>query len=303
MKRNDPSIPTLRLVAAVAQSGSFAATARDRDMDPSLVSRQVAALEEALGFRLFERTTRRLRPTEAGRLYIGRIEPLLDEFEAARHEAQDVMTSPKGELRVTASVAFGERWLTPRLGGFCKAFPDISLELVLTDAVIDLVQENIDVAVRLAPRLADTLVAARLMDTVYRVVASPAHLGVAAPLHDPADLSDHSCLRLMRAGYRTLWRFRTRDNPGVTREIPVRGRIAMSNPLALRRAALDGLGPALLAHWAIEDDLKSGRLVDCFPDWDVSAADFNTAAWLVQARRGHVPGKTRAFIDYLTSAI
>ncbi|MEM9795593.1 MAG: LysR family transcriptional regulator [Pseudomonadota bacterium] len=300
MRDINVSLSALRLFADVARAGSFAATARLRGLDPSIISRQIAGLEDGLGFRLFDRTTRRLNLTEAGRLYLERARLAVEELETARQEASDVLAAPRGLLRVTASVALGERWLMPRLPGFRTAYPDLHLDLRLTDAVLDIAAEGIDLAIRLAPRPDGAFMSTRLMDTRYRVVASPNYLRNAPALAQPDDLRDHDCLRLALPGYRDCWRFR-RD--GAVREIAVDGSLVVSSALALRRATLDGLGPSLMGEFLIADDLLSGRLVDALPDWDASAADFDTAAWILYPSRDYVPGKLRVFIDHLKASV
>ncbi len=298
MNHLDISVAGLRLFFDVAQAGSFAAVARLRGVDPSIISRQIKGLEEALGFRLFDRNTRRLHLTEAGRLYLERTQGLLDELEAAREEATDMMSQPTGRLRMTASTAFGERWLMPRMRGFAAKYSGITLDLWLTDSVVDIAQDGIDLAVRLMPQPEGALVARKLLDTRYHVVASTAYLASAGFLMTPNDLEYRDCLLLPLPGYRSHWRFRKN---GVVTEVPVTGRMTISNPLALHRAARDDMGPALLADWIVADDLKSGRLVDCLPGWDASAADFDTAAWLVYPSRHYVPGKLRTMIDHLVA--
>jgi len=176
MKESTITIALLRLFDDVAKAGSLAAAARERGVDASLVSRHLAALESALGFRLFDRTTRRLHLTEAGRSYLERSRVLIDELEIAQQEAADLVAEPKGVLTVTASNAFGERWLMPRLQNFCDQYPGVSLDLKLTDSVIDIVSEGVDIAIRLTGRPEGELVATKLMDTYYRVVASPEYL-------------------------------------------------------------------------------------------------------------------------------
>ena len=142
----------LRTTLLVARAGSFAAAARETGVDPSSVSRQVAALEEQLGLRLFERTTRRLHVTEAGRIYLDRVGPTLDAMDEAADAARDIVSEPSGLLTVTASVAFGERWLMPRVASFRAAYPRIELDLILSDAIVDLAGEGVDLALRLGPR-------------------------------------------------------------------------------------------------------------------------------------------------------
>ena len=290
-------LDALRTLVAVVRAGSFAAVARDRGVDPSSVSRQIANLETELGLRLFDRTTRRLVPTEAGRLYVERIDSPLEELAQAGIEARDAVSVPSGLLRVTASVAFGERWLMSRIARFRMRWPRVALELRLTDAVVDLPAEGIDVGVRLGAGITGSLVATKLMDTSYRVVASPDHVRRAGSPTAPEALAERDCLVFALPAYRSRWRFRALD--GAVHEIEPRAALTVSNALGLRRGALDGLGIALLADWTIEDDLETGRLIDLFPDHEVSAADFDTGAWIVYPDRAYVPAKLRVFIDCL----
>ena len=289
----------LRTTALVARTGSFAATAREAGVDPSSVSRQVAALEDALGFRVFERTTRRLDLTEAGRIYLERALPALEAMDEAADAARDVMSEPTGLLRVTTSVAFGERWLMPRVANFRAAFPKIELDLILSDAVTDLAGEGVDLALRLGrPPEAGAMVAARLFNTTYRVVASPEYLAQSGKPDDPGDLSHHDGLLFRLPAFREVWRFR-RHSSGAIVEARPRPALTISNALALRRAALSGMGVALLADWTIEEDLRTGTLVDLFPDHEVSAGQFDSAVWIVYLSRAYVPVRLRLFIDHL----
>lgn len=291
------NVDHLLILREVMIQGSFARVARRRSCDPSLVSRAVAGLEEELGFRLFERSTRRLAPTEAGRRYAERISPLLDELQQAHDDAAETTQSVRGELRLTASVAYGHRRLVPLLGAFRTRFPDLSLELVLSDARLDLIAEGLDLALRLGPPGEPDLIGSRLHGTRYRVCASPAYLAARPAPARPADLEDHDCLRFPFAGFHQAWQFLAPD--GTSYNVPVNGSITISNALALREAALDGLGPALLADWLTADDLQAGRLVDLFPHYRVHAGEADSAAWLLFPSRRHLPAKVRVTIDFL----
>ena len=160
----------------VVRLGSFAAVARQQDTDPSSISRQIAVLEAELGYRLFERTTRRLALTEAGQLTFDRIQAPLEEIGEIRDLARDAVAVPQGNLRLSTSIAFGERWLMPRLRAFREAYPKIRLELLLSDETTDLVAEKIDLAIRLGSRPSGPYVASKLLTTRYHLVASPAYL-------------------------------------------------------------------------------------------------------------------------------
>lgn len=290
-------LDALRILVDVARRGSFAAVARERDTDPSAVSRAVAALEAELGTRLFQRTTRRVALTEAGAAYLARVEPMVEELEGAAEEARAVATGPSGTLRLTASVAFGQTRLVPLLPALRAAHPGLRLELILTDATLDLVAERVDLAIRLAPRVEGDVVAARLLATRYHVCASPGYLRGAPPLRAPADLAAHRCLVSALPDYRSRWRFRAAD--GRVAEVSVTGDLATTNALALRDCALAGMGPALLADWLVGADLAAGRLVDPFPDLRATATEFETGAWIVYPSRAWLPAKVRATIAFL----
>ena len=288
---------SMRLFVEVARRGNFAAVARDRDVDPSSVSRAVALLEDELGVRLFQRTTRRVMLTEAGEIYLARVSALVDELDYARDEARGASAGPAGTLRLTASVAFGYTCLVPLLPEFRQRFPGVKLELLLTDAVLDLVAERVDLAVRLGRRFDADFIATKLFDTQYRVCASPAYLkGKKAP-KSPEELQQHSCLLFALPDFRSRWLFR--DRKGAVQEVPVHGDVTILNALALRACALAGMGPVLLANWLIDEDIKKGRLIDLFPKYRVTATEFDTAIWLLYPSRSHLPNKVRVMIDFL----
>ncbi|WP_095589202.1 LysR family transcriptional regulator [Actibacterium ureilyticum] len=289
----------LRTALLVARAGSFAAAARQVGVDPSSISRQVAALEDALGIVIFERTTRRLDLTDAGRLYLDRVASALEAMDEAADAARDAMSAPSGLLRVTASVAFGERWLIPRVASFRAAYPGIDLDLILSDAVVDLAGDGIDLALRLGPRpQTGAMVTAKLFDTPYRVVAAPAYLARAGRPETPADLARHDGLLFRLPVFRSPWHFRRAQGAETVQALP-RTALTISNALAIRRAALAGMGVALMADWTIVEDIASGALIDLFPDWQVSAGPFDSAAWVVYLSRAYVPMRLRVFIDHL----
>lgn len=288
----------LTIFAEVARGGGFATAARTLDLDPSAVSRGIAALEEDLGARLFQRTTRKVSLTDAGERFLGRVEPILAELEAAREELLAAEASPRGPLTVSTSVAFGQVCVMPHVPAFLERYPEIDLTLRLSDRNVDLVSERVDLALRLGPSVTGDVIAAKLMDTRYRVCASPAYLETAAPLSQPEDLTAHRCLCFDLPGFDRCWSFRVRGKAEV-QDVAVSPRLTVSGALALRDAACAGLGPALLADWAIRDDLRSGKLVDAFPGYEVTATTFDTAAWLIYPSRSFLPRKTRVMIDFL----
>lgn len=294
-------IEVLKIVALVAQQGSFAGAARVLDLDPSSVSRTVAGAEASLGLRLFQRSTRSLRVTEEGAIFLRRIVPLLDEFDHAREEAAQAQIAPSGTLRMTASVAFAHVCIVPHLGAFQALYPDVSVELQPTDANLDIAANGIDMAVRLSAAPKGDLISTRLVATRYRVCAAPAYLARRGPIDTPAALSDHDCLRFALPEFRTRWRFRHGD--AAPFEVPVSGRMVIANALSLRRAALDGLGPVLLADWLVGRDIAAGRLVDLFPQHQCTATEFDTAAFALYPSRAFLPRKVRVMIDFLRARL
>ncbi|YAF94562.1 MAG: LysR substrate-binding domain-containing protein [Nodularia sp. CChRGM 3473] len=287
----------LRIFIEVARSGSFAAVARNRNIDPSSVSRAIAALEHELGLRLFQRSTRRIALSEAGNLYFGRIEALVDELDHARDEALAVSASPVGTLRLTASVAFGHQCIVPLLPEFRALFPDLKLELLLSDTILDLVSERIDLAVRLGLSIDIGMFGIKLFNTRYRVCVSPTYLKQAQPLHVPDDLRNHKCLLFTLPNFQSRWLFRDRD--GMVNEVPIDGDVVISNALTLRDCAIAGMGPVLLANWLIDKDITQGQLIDVFPNYYVTATDFETAVWLLYPSRVYLPNKVRTMVDFL----
>ncbi|MBV8689096.1 MAG: LysR family transcriptional regulator, partial [Candidatus Eremiobacteraeota bacterium] len=269
-----------------------------RGADPSSISRSIAALEDELKVRLFQRNTRRLTPTEAGTVYFDRVEPLVDELDRAHLAAAEAGETPVGTLRITAPVSFAQLNIVPLLPEFSRRYPELAFDLLLTDTVLDLVAERIDVAIRLGP-LADTgLIAQRLTPMIGRVCATPGYLAARGRPASPEDLQDHNCLLLDHLpGFDSKWRF-VKD--GRRFEVPVRGTIRSSNALALKQCALAGMGVILQALWVVGRELKEGVLIDVFPGYSVTAANFpSPAAWALYPSRTYVPLKVRVFLNYL----
>ena len=292
----------LKTFAAVFRAGSLAAVARERGVDPSIVSRAIAGLEEELGIRLFVRSTRRLAPTDAGKLYFDRIEKILADLDAARAALTDLAETASGVVRLTTSIAFGKVFLLPLMEAFQKEHPKIVLDLVLDDNNIDLVSRQIDLAIRLGPPLAaGSLIVRRLLRTRYAVCASPSWVAShGAPAH-PSDLAACDCILLNMPGFSTAWTFRKPGEEPLT--VPVKGNLLVSHSFSVRQSAEAGLGPTLLADWINHDAFAQGTLVNLFPDYEVTATTFDTGAWLIYPEQDHLPLKTRGVIDFLVANI
>jgi DNA-binding transcriptional LysR family regulator len=294
-------IQQLRTFVDVVHHGSFAAAARHLDMAPSMVTRSVAALERDLGVRLMQRTTRKLSLTEAGAAYYERVRGLLEGLDRASDEARATTGDVTGPVRITSSVTFGQMVLVPLLPALRERHPGLQLELILTDTMLDLVAERVDLAVRLGPAQDSSLIGQRLVAIRYRVCASPAYLALHGRPSQPAELALRDCLRQPLPGFRTQWKFRGPDS--ALQSVDVHGWLMLSNALALHRAALDGLGPTLLADWLVDPDLTAGRLVDLFPCHEVTAANFDAGVWVMYASRAYVPRRVRAVVEFLKQQI
>lgn len=295
------NLTDLKTLLLVRNLGGFAAAARALDLNPASVSRKVAEIEAGLGLRIFQRSTRRFSVTEAGDAFLTRIAPLLDEFDVALGAAESLAAAPTGTLRMTTSVSFGHEVLLPLLKGFHDAYPGINVDLLLTDANVDLVAERIDLALRLAPAPAGDLISSRILTARHRVVASPDYLARFGQLLVPEALCAHDALRFDLPGYRDRWLFRGKD--GAVTEVPVRGWLVISNALSLRRAALDGLGIALLADWLVGQDIRNGTLVDLFPEHEVTATGFEAGIWALYPSKAYLPHRVRLMIDFIRQRV
>ena len=287
----------MRIFVEVAHRGSFAAVARERNIDPSSISRAVALLEDEVGVRLFQRSTRRLMLTEAGETYLAHITSLVDGLDHARDETRGMSINPTGTLRLTTSVAFGNTCLIPLMPEFRQRYPNIKLDLLLTDTILDLVSERVDLAIRLSRHFDADFVVTKLFDTQYRVCASPKYLKKNKAPAAPQDLQQHNCLLFPLPDFRSRWIFKNKK--GVIEEVAIHGDITILNALALRACTLFGMGPVLLPNWLIDGDIAQGRLIDLFPKHRVTANEFDSAIWLGYPSRIHLPNKVRVMIDFL----
>ena len=292
---------TLSLFVEVMRHHSFADVARSRGVAPSSISRAIAGLEQELGIRLFQRSTRKLEPTEAGVLYFERVAPPIAELESARQIASDVTEEPRGTLRVTAPIVFGQQYIVPLLPALARRYPSLTIELLLTDAYQDLIEERIDVAIRLGSLQDSSYVATRLSELAFYICASPAYLEQYGTPTTPQQITAHNCLLFPRTGYSLNWLLRDRD--GAVLEIPIHGNCLITNSQSIRQCALAGMGLALLPNWLIDDDLQSGALIRLFADFDVTASDYDSAVWLLYPSREYLALKTRVFIDHLINCL
>lgn len=287
---------TLSLFAEIMRHRSFTHVAKQRGIAASSVSRSISALEAEIGARLFQRTTRQIMPTEAGLLYFERINSVLEELELARQLATDTSEKPQGTLRITAPKVFGEMHVVPLLAEFARRYPELSLEVLLNDRFTDLVEERIDVAIRVGTLEDSSFIARPLMPMSFYVTASPEYIDKHGAPEMPEQIAEHNCLLFPRSGYNFNWLFKRR---GKTQEVSIRGKHLITQSSAIKQCALAGMGLALLPDWLIRTEVESERLVRLFKDFQVTATDFKGSVWLLYPSREYVPAKVKLFSDFL----
>ena len=278
--------------AAVARAQSFTAAARLLGMPKSTVSQRVAALEGRLGVKLLHRTTRKVRLTDTGAAYADRCLRLLAEATEADREATQQGAELRGRLRVTTSLLFGHTFLAPLLAEYLTRYPEVSVDAVLTDRQVDLVEEGVDIAIRSAGPLHGSFVARRLGPATSRVCASPSYLAGRRPPREPADLRDHPCIGVGARDGRMTWSF---DREGQAETIEVQARVNASSMLFARDAAVLGLGVALLPAFLREAEVTAGRLVPLLPGWEAG----RTMLHAVYPAGRYQVARVRAFVELL----
>lgn len=253
----------MQLFVRIVDAGSFSAVAREMNMIQPTVSKQLTALEERLGVRLLNRTTRRLSLTEAGREYYQRCKRILDEVQELESEVSDLQNRPTGTLRVNAPVGFGHAYLVPLSFRFRAQYPGLAIDVSLNDRYVDLVQEGIDVAIRFGD-LEDSQLVARHVGSSARIcVASPAYLKARGRPAVPADLKHHNCITYTYL-FGNEWQF---EGEGGSQPIRVFGDYRANSGMTIRAAALEGIGIANIPAFLVREDIESGRLVQVLPQY------------------------------------
>ena len=268
-------LTSIQLFIDVMKHSSFANVARIRNIDPSSVSRTIRKLENNLGFRLFQRTTRKLAPTEAGQAYFNQVNELVEALLKAGEQALDLSSQPIGTLKVTACTSFGQKMLVPVLPIMKKKYPKLSIELLLTDNQVDIVEQQIDVAIRFGKQTTNDFVYTKLAPRTFKVCASPQFVKQNNLTADPNCISHLDCLRFSIPGYRDHWKFRRPNEEEL--KVPVSGNFLISHGMTMTASAVAGLGIALLPDWLCRDEIADGKLVDLFPDYECAASDFDTS--------------------------
>jgi DNA-binding transcriptional LysR family regulator len=286
------TITRMRAFVAVVDSGGFSAAARDSGRSKALMSKYVAELEEELGARLLNRTTRQLSMTEAGEAAYEQAQDILLRVSRLRDEIETTSTMPRGRLRISAPRTFGDGELSRGIMEFLQRYPDIRMELTLEDRFVDLVLEGYDAAIRVSALADSSLIARKLADFRVVVVATADLIGAHGRPEHPSELSDLPCVVDTNVHFRANWQF----GEGASRiSVPVKGRVEANSPHAIAAAARAGLGFCRVPAMIVSRDVAAGRLVTLLEDYEPT----ELGIYIVYPHRERMPAKLRVFIDHL----
>lgn len=287
------SASELSFFVLLAEKASFTATARELNLTPPAVSKRLAQLEQRLGVRLLNRSTRRVSLTDEGELYLESARRILSDIEDLEASLGRRRAEPRGLLRVNATLGFGRTTIAPLVSAFARAHPQVEVQLQLTDAPLDLVATGFDVGIRFGELPDSRLSARRLMSNRRFLCASPAYLATQGEPQSPADLVRHACiLHRQNDDAYGIWRL-MRGRHSET--VKVRGTLSSNDGDVALGWALDGHGILIRSEWDLAKYLASGRLRVVLPDYALPPADLYT----VYPARRHQPAKLRAFLDFL----
>jgi len=284
-------ITCMQVFVKTVELGSIAAAAIEMDTSSQLAGRQIKALEDSLGIKLLNRTTRRLSLTDGGRLFFESAKNILAEMEAAQEQIDESRAKPRGKLRISAPITFGSRALAPHLTAYMRQYPEVTVELMLSNRTVDLIEDRFDAAFRSGDLPDSRLVAKRLAPQRLMLSCSPEYLKTSAPLVEPQDLLKHECLVFLLTSLRTTWSF---DGPSGHVSVPIHSRFATDSSEALREAAIAGLGIVLQPIELLKMDVEEGRLVHLLPQYEPTPRPLH----VLYAPDRRMTPKLRSFLDF-----
>jgi DNA-binding transcriptional LysR family regulator len=280
---------------AVVEAGSFSEAGYRLNVVPSTISKLVSALEERILGQLLVRSTKRLAVTELGAHFYERCLSILHEVEAAEGEIGAYQSEPQGKLRVTAPTSFATHHLANLVPSFLERYPKVSVEFRLTSELLDLVDQAIDVAIRIGGNLEPSLVAVKLAPNIRAICAAPAYIEKHGRPETPSQLTQHNCILANESSSTAKWPIADDSLGG---SITVSGNLIVNNGDMYRRTVVDGIGIGYMAKFLAYDDIRSGRLIELFPDKRV----IGSYIYAAYPERRNLPLKTRAFIDHIREA-
>ncbi|MGO8044783.1 LysR family transcriptional regulator [Rhizobium johnstonii] len=285
-------LTSLMVFGRVVECGGFSAAARRLNMSVTMVGNHVQSLEDRLGVRLLNRTTRKVSLTETGKYYYERSSQILAELDEADRTAGALSTTPRGTLKVYTSSAI-VRFLLPVVSEFMELYPSISLDFSVGERMVDMIEDGYDLVMRTVPPPDSSLVARKLTPWRHMLVCSPAYFQSHPMPKTPAEVADHNCLQYAYYPYGDEWRFE--DGEGNNESVKISGNVVSNSAEMLRFLTLTGRGIFLAPSFVVFDDIAEGRLVKIMPDY--RPVEFNINA--VYPNRSHLPTKVRLFIDLL----
>lgn len=291
-------LPDMATFARVVDAGNFSVAARELGSTPSTVSRQIKRLEEALGTRLLERSTRSVRVTDSGAQIYRYCRDMVGAASGAVDVAGQVVGEPRGKVSVSAPISVARSVIHPLIPGFLRTWPDVDVQLIFVDREVDPLRDDVDIVIRPTRSPPLGLAARRLGTVKWLVCASPAYLEAHGTPDEPNDLARHDCLYLGETVDDNRWHFRRGTQ---TQSIEVKGRYIANDAGARLDAALQDLGIASLPEFVAAEDIRRGKLVQVLLDWDFEARPYMGPVWLLYPPNRFLPSKVRALIDYLAT--
>ncbi len=286
----------------LAEAGSYTAAAQRLSLSKSAVSLRIAELEKIVGIELVQRTTRSVRVTLAGQRLIDSSTGYYAGIQRQFSELCDSIRDPRGVVRVTAPVALGRQQIMPRLAIFFESYPDVRIELELSDQIVSLAKEGFDLAIRHTNSVPDTHVATNICRTQAILVATASYLKRRGEPSSPEDLAGHDCLHYLRRGQIPSWSFVRNGCTSSRTNVQISGPIAANNSEALREAALSSLGIALLPDFSAAKDVQEEKLVHVLPSWH-STGFFGDHLYIVRPYSPYVPMPVRMFSDFVRAQL
>ncbi|KXO13857.1 Transcriptional regulator, LysR family, in formaldehyde detoxification operon [Moritella sp. JT01] len=277
---------------AVAETESFTAAAKRLGISTAQVSRQVSALEERLSAKLFYRTTRKVSVTEVGGIYYQHCRQVMDGLADAERAITNLQSTPKGKLKITAPITYGERSVAPLVNDFVTQYPELEVQLVLSNQQIDLIDEGFDLAIRLGQLGDSSMIGKRLATRKQYVCAAPEYLSAFGAPHTLSELDRHNCL----SGTLDYWRFQEK---GKARNIRVKGNFSCNSGPVLVDAALKGVGIVQLPDYYVQEYINQGQLIELLPNY----REPDDAVWALYPQNRHLSPKVRMLVDYLAKEL
>jgi DNA-binding transcriptional LysR family regulator len=286
----------LEVFTLVVDAGSFSAAARRLNLAPSSISRVIDRMEARLGVRLLLRTTRSLTVTPEGATYLSAARRILADFQEMEQLVSN-QSSPRGRLRVSTSILYGRMFLVPVLGEFIRRYPDILLDINLTDAVVDIAGGQADVGIRFGPLPDGPLTARKLGETRKMIVASPDYLSRRGKPHVPEDLLSHDCLGFNFRRAAPTWPFR---KDGREYSLAIKGSVEANNGETLGQLAAEGIGITRVGAVTVQDQIRSGALISLLEEFNPGDVEEISAVFVGGT---HTPARVRCFVDYLVETL